>query len=144
MKLARELMHTCWGMYKAMATGLAAEITHFNLDSPPLPASAPHKAPTTFDPAPDAEWRKDFVIKPNDKHNLQRPETVESLFYMWRITGDEMYREWGWEMFKSFMNYTAVELGGGFTSLRNADMVPPQMADNMESFWLVSGSVLLQ
>ncbi|KFX89967.1 hypothetical protein V495_06878 [Pseudogymnoascus sp. VKM F-4514 (FW-929)] len=136
MKLARELMHTCWGMYKAMATGLAAEITHFNLDTPPLPASAPHKAPATFDPAPEAEWRKDFVIKPNDKHNLQRPETVESLFYMWRITGDEMYREWGWEMFKSFMNYTAVDLGGGFTSLRNADVIPPQTADNMESFWL--------
>ncbi|OBT77815.1 hypothetical protein VF21_03254 [Pseudogymnoascus sp. 05NY08] len=136
MKLARELMHTCWGMYQVMATGLAAEITHFNLDSPPLPASAPHKAPKTFDPAPEAEWRKDFVVKPNDRHNLQRPETVESLFYMWRITGDEMYREWGWEMFKSFMEYTAVELGGGFTSLRNADVVPPEMADNMESFWL--------
>ncbi|KFY07850.1 hypothetical protein V492_06767 [Pseudogymnoascus sp. VKM F-4246] len=136
MKLARELMHTCWGMYKSMATGLAAEITHFNLDDPPLPESAPHKAPTTFDPAPGAEWRKDFVVKANDRHNLQRPETVESLFYMWRITGDVMYREWGWEMFKSFMEHTAVELGGGFTSLRNADVIPPEMADNMESFWL--------
>ena len=36
---------------------------------------------------------EDFVIKPLDAHNLQRPETVESLFVMWRVTGDLVYRE---------------------------------------------------
>ncbi|KAL2129078.1 hypothetical protein VTI74DRAFT_8270 [Chaetomium olivicolor] len=136
MQLARELMHTCWGMYKWMATGLAAEITYFNIANPPLPESAPHQAPLDFDPSPDAEWRKDFDVKPMDSHNLQRPETVESLFYMWRITGEQKYRDWGWEMFKSFMNYTAVEEGGGFTSLSNANKIPPVTRDNMESFWL--------
>jgi endoplasmic reticulum Man9GlcNAc2 1,2-alpha-mannosidase len=137
MKLARELTQTCWAMYKVMATGLAPEIAHFHIDKPPLPESAPHKAPETFE-GEDGEWKKDFLIKGNDVHNLQRPETVETLFYMWRITGDVMYREWGWEMFKSFMNYTAVEEGGGFTSLSNANVIPPQTKDNMESFWLVS------
>jgi mannosyl-oligosaccharide alpha-1,2-mannosidase len=140
MTLARELMQTCWGMYKATKTGLAAEITYFNIDNPPLSESAPLNPPKEFDPSEDADWRQDFVIKPNDRHNLQRPETVESLFYMWRITGEEMYRDWGWEMFKSFMNYSAVEQGGGFTSLSNADVIPPVKADNMESFWLVSCS----
>jgi mannosyl-oligosaccharide alpha-1,2-mannosidase len=135
MKLARELTHTCWGMYKVMATGLAPEIAYFNVHDPPPPESASHKTPATFDE--DGEWRKDFVIKGNDVHNLQRPETIESLFYMWRITGDAIYREWGWDMFKSFMNYTAVEDGGGFTSLSNANIIPPLTKDNMESFWLV-------
>jgi mannosyl-oligosaccharide alpha-1,2-mannosidase len=138
MQLARELMHTCWGTYKWMATGLAAEITHFQISDPPKPASAPHQAPTTFHPSPDAKWRQDFVVKSNDVHNLQRPETVESLLYMWRITGDVKYREWGWEMFESFVNYTAVADGGGFTSLNNANVIPPKVKDNMESFWLVS------
>lgn len=137
MKLARELTQTCWGMYKFMATGLAAEITHFNIADPPLPESAHHDPPSTFDPDPQANWRNDFNVKSNDVHNLQRPETVESLFYMWRITKDERYREWGWEMFRSFMNYTAVEDGGGFTSLNNANVIPPVIKDNMESFWLV-------
>lgn len=136
MQLARELMHTCWGMYKYMATGLAAEITYFNTASPPPAADAPHQAPKTFDSDPEAEWRKDFVVKPNDVHNLQRPETVESLFYMWRITEDVQYREWGWEMFKSFINYTEVDNKGGFTSLSNANVIPPKVKDNMESFWL--------
>lgn len=137
MRLARELMQTCWGMYKYMATGLAGEITHFNIADPPPPESAPHHPPAQFDPDPDATWRKDFSVKPNDVHNLQRPETVESLLYMWRITGDVTYREWGWEMFKSFVNYTAVEDEGGFTSLSNANNIPPVARDNMESFWLV-------
>lgn len=138
MKLARELTHTCWGMYKVMATGLAPEIAHFNVDSPPLPEDAPHQAPSNFDDPENQEWKKDFIIKSNDNHNLQRPETIETLFYMWRITGEDMYREWGWEMFKAFMNHTAVEEGGGFTSLANANVLPPQTKDNMESFWLVS------
>lgn len=138
MQLARELMQTCWGMYKFMKTGLAAEITHFHVDDPTLPEMAPHNAPEELDPSEDAEWRMDYIVKSNDHHNLQRPETVESLFYMWRITGEQKYRDWGWEMFKSFMNYTAVEEGGGFTTLNNADTIPPVKGDNMESFWLVS------
>lgn len=136
MQLARELMQTCWGMYKFMATGLAAEITFFDIPFPVLPEGSPHQAPADFDTDPNAKWRKDFNVKGGDAHNLQRPETVESLFYMWRITGDVKYRDWGWEMFKSFMNYTAVEEGGGFTSLSNANVIPPQVKDNMESFWL--------
>ncbi|RFU79215.1 mannosyl-oligosaccharide 1,2-alpha-mannosidase [Trichoderma arundinaceum] len=136
MQLARELMHTCWGMYKYMKTGLAAEITYFNIPNPPLEESAPHQAPAEFDEDPHAAWRKDYVVHSNDVHNLQRPETVESLFYMWRITGDVKYREWGWEMFKSFANYTAVEERGGFTSLLDANTIPPTVKDNMESFWL--------
>ncbi|TVY57098.1 Mannosyl-oligosaccharide 1,2-alpha-mannosidase [Lachnellula cervina] len=136
MQLARELTHTCWAMYKAMATGLAPEITHFHVDEPTLPESAPHQAPENLDDEENTEWKNDFVIKANDVHNLQRPETVETLFYMWRITGDVMYREWGWDMFKSFVNYTAVEEGGGFTSLSNANIIPPVTKDNMESFWL--------
>lgn len=138
MKLARELTQTCWGMYKYMATGLAAEITYFNIGSPPAAPFAPHNPPKTFDAKPDAAWRQDFSVHSNDVHNLQRPETVESLFYMWRITGDVQYREWGWEMFEAFTNYTAVEDKGGFTSLSDASRVPPIVRDNMESFWLVS------
>lgn len=139
MQLARELMQTCWGMYKWMATGLAAEITYFNVAKPPLAEGAAHAKPSdTFDADPEAPWRQDFDVHRNDVHNLQRPETVESLFYMWRITGDVKYRNWGWEMFRSFMNHTAVEEGGGFTSLSNANILPPVTRDNMESFWLVS------
>ena len=38
-----------------------------------------------------------------DAHNLLRPETVESLFVLWRVTGDAQYREWGWHIFRCAM-----------------------------------------
>jgi hypothetical protein len=149
MRLAEELMKTCWGMYKVTPTGLAPEIAHFKIHDPPLmytdftPSTLP-KSPEAFDPpnAPDLEGdyvgKDDFILKSADTHNLQRPETVESLFYMWRITGDEKYREWGWEMFQSFVKWTALEDGAGFSSVNDVMKVPPPSRDNMESFWLVS------
>ncbi|KAF1815406.1 seven-hairpin glycosidase [Eremomyces bilateralis CBS 781.70] len=137
--LAKELTKTCWAMYKAPVTGLAPEIAHFHLHDPPHMleegklASPDHFSSSDPD---DASWRSDIIIKPLDAHNLQRPETVESLFYMWRITGDEIYRHWGWEMFQSFVRHTAVDDGAGFTSIGDVTKIPPSPRDNMESFWL--------
>ncbi|ORX97613.1 glycoside hydrolase [Clohesyomyces aquaticus] len=136
MQLARELMKTCMGMYRVTATGLAPEIAHFEIYDPPK-MMREQILPSLGDlDDEDGDWKTDFIIKPMDSHNLQRPETVESLFYMWRITGDEIYREWGWMMFESFVKYTMIEGGGGFTSVSDVTVVPPPSRDNMESFWL--------
>lgn len=143
MELARELMKTCWGMYKVTATGLAPEITYFNVDEPPrkwegaaAQAAASVDDAGDLDGSADATWRTDYVIKSADRHNLQRPETVESLFYMWRITGETRYREWGWQMFQAFVKHTLIEDGGGFSSVNDVTQIPPPARDNMESFWL--------
>ncbi|CAD0087051.1 unnamed protein product [Aureobasidium mustum] len=136
-ELAKQLMKTCWATYKVTATGLAAEITHFEMHDPP--AMMPDgilQSPDTLSDDHEAEWKKDLIIKGADSHNLQRPETVESLFYMWRITGDDIYREWGWEMFESFVKHTAVDHNGGYTSINDVTSVPTTSRDNMESFWL--------
>lgn len=85
--------------------------------------------------ATDAPWRSDYKFKRQDMHNLQRPETIESLFYMWRITGDSTYRDWGWEIFQSFVQHTAVADGAGFTSLANANEIPRDCATT----WRASG-----
>jgi endoplasmic reticulum Man9GlcNAc2 1,2-alpha-mannosidase len=139
LELAKELMKTCWGMYKVTKTGLAPEITYFKVhDGSHMYSNGPLKSPATLDPSADADWRHDFEIKPADTHNLLRPETVESLFYMWRITGDEMYRHWGWEMFQSFLEHTSVPDGAGFSSIGNVNEIPAPHWDNMESFWPVS------
>ena len=34
--------------------------------------------------------------------NQLRPEIVESFFYLWRVTRDERYRDWGWQAFQAF------------------------------------------
>jgi endoplasmic reticulum Man9GlcNAc2 1,2-alpha-mannosidase len=136
MQLAKELMKTCWGMYEVTETGLAPEIAWFEADEAalqPTPGALPLSASSNSKTA----WKKDYIIKLLDSHNLQRPETVESLFVMYRITNDPIYREWGWKIFKAFQKYTILGDGEGYTSLDNINMVPPSRRDNMESFWLV-------
>jgi len=32
---------------------------------------------------------------------ILRPEAVESFFYMWRLTHDQKYRNWGWSVFQA-------------------------------------------
>lgn len=46
--------------------------------------------------------------QPADRHNLLRPETVESLFYLYRFTGDRKYQDWGWAILQNFNTYTRV------------------------------------
>lgn len=115
MDLAVQLMETCHQMYRQMETGLSPEIAHFSLQ----PSEG-----------------QDVVVKPADRHNLLRPETVESLFYMYRFTKDSKYRDWGWDILQSFNKYTKVP-GGGYTSINNVrDPANPAPRDKMESFFL--------
>ncbi|XP_066502351.1 endoplasmic reticulum mannosyl-oligosaccharide 1,2-alpha-mannosidase [Hoplias malabaricus] len=115
MELAVQLMETCHQMYVQMETGLSPEIAHFNLQN---------------------DNGRDVDVKPADRHNLLRPETVESLFYMYRFTQDSKYRDWGWEILQSFNKYTRVP-SGGYTSIGNVrDPMSPLPRDKMESFFL--------
>ncbi|XP_042278451.1 mannosidase, alpha, class 1B, member 1b isoform X1 [Thunnus maccoyii] len=115
MDLAKQLMETCYQMYVHMETGLSPEIVHFNM----------HQGST-----------RDIEVKLADRHNLLRPETVESLFYLYRFTKDHKYRVWGWEILKSFNKYTKVS-SGGYTSINNVrDPDYPSPRDKMESFFL--------
>lgn len=50
-----------------------------------------------------------FVLQPADRHNLLRPETVESLFYLYRFTKDSKYRDWGWDILQSFNKHAKVK-----------------------------------
>ncbi|KAJ8286518.1 hypothetical protein GJAV_G00040080 [Gymnothorax javanicus] len=115
MELAGKLMETCYQMYAQMETGLSPEIVHFN--------TQPRNG-------------RDVEVKPADRHNLLRPETVESLFYLYRLTGDRKYQDWGWNIFQSFNKYTRVP-SGGYTSIGNVrDPENPKSRDKMESFFL--------
>ncbi|XP_034027212.1 endoplasmic reticulum mannosyl-oligosaccharide 1,2-alpha-mannosidase-like [Thalassophryne amazonica] len=115
MVLAKQLMETCYQMYVQMETGLSPEIVHFNM----------HHGST-----------QDIDVKLADRHNLLRPETVESLFYLYRFTKDQKYRDWGWEILQNFNKYTKVSTGG-YTSINNVrDPDYPSPRDKMESFFL--------
>lgn len=80
MQLAKELMKTCWGMYKVTETELAPEIVWFHADDAAL-QPRPGASPLPPSKSSKATWKKDYIVKPLDAHNLQRPETVEKPFH---------------------------------------------------------------
>ncbi|KAG0173894.1 mannosyl-oligosaccharide alpha-1,2-mannosidase [Apophysomyces sp. BC1034] len=117
LELGKEITRTCYEMYNLTETGLASEIVYFNANS---------------DSAADAP---DMTIQRLDRHNLLRPETLESIFLLWRITGDQVYREWGWQIFEAFEKYTKLS-GGGYAALKDVTQIPPIQDDRMDTFFL--------
>lgn len=49
--------------------------------------------------------------------NILRPETVESLMYLWRLTGNKTYQDWGWDIFQAFEKNSRIE--SGYVGLRD-------------------------
>jgi hypothetical protein len=89
---------------------------------------------------------KDFEVDGHATHSLLRPETVESLFVLWRTTHDPIYRTWGWAIFEAFVRYCRIP-GGGYSGLRDVRKTDinndgdghiqwSNWSDKMESFWL--------
>lgn len=52
--------------------------------------------------------------------NILRPETIESLVYLWRFTGNKMYQEWGWNIFQAFEKNSRIE--SGYVGLRDVSI----------------------
>ena len=126
LELAEDMMETCYSFYRDSPTGLAPEIIMFDCgDTSGAVGAANSKC----------KDGQAFYIKPNDEHNLLRPETVESLFILWRLTKNPKYRIWGWKIFKSFQKYCKISTGG-YSSIQSVVKLPVTYKDKMESFWL--------
>ncbi|KZT73425.1 glycoside hydrolase family 47 protein [Daedalea quercina L-15889] len=117
------LVQTCMETYKT-ATGLSPEIVHFRMPNDNVQTQSKH----------------DWYIKgaepgktPYDARYILRPETVESLFIAWRLTGDPQYREWGWGIFEAIEKHCRIE-SGGYASVLNVDVLPVELEDKMETF----------
>jgi mannosyl-oligosaccharide alpha-1,2-mannosidase len=65
---------------------------------------------------------------------ILRPEAIESVFVMYRVTGDEYWREKGWKMFTAIQSYTLTQLAN--SAISDVTSAVPVFADTMESFWL--------
>ena len=63
-----------------------------------------------------------------------RPEAIESLFVMYRITGDKTLQDSAWRMFKNIDKATRTKFG--HSSINDVRHAKPKHEDKMESFWL--------
>jgi hypothetical protein len=105
MDAARQLMRTCYASYEKQPSGLGPEFFHFNPD-----------------------------LQVGEGSYKLRPEMVESLFIMWRVTREEQYREYAWSAFQAIERHCR-HADGGYTALVDVRN-PAQKEDKMESFFL--------
>lgn len=73
-------------------------------------------------------------VRINSRKYILRPEAIESVFYMYRITGNQYWRDAGWNMFTAIASHTSAPYGA--SAIDDVTKTAPTLIDEMESFWL--------
>ncbi|KAF3483308.1 alpha-1,2-Mannosidase [Arthroderma uncinatum] len=73
-----------------------------------------------------------FKLISDPKYHL-RPEAIESVFILYRITGDTTLQDKGWEMFKAIEKASKTKIGYG--AIEDVTLANSEIMDEMESFW---------
>jgi mannosyl-oligosaccharide alpha-1,2-mannosidase len=71
------------------------------------------------------------------KYYILRPEAIESVFVLYRVTADAALMDRAWDMWTAIDKATRTELAN--SAILDVDPGPgqtPPMSDSMESFWL--------
>jgi mannosyl-oligosaccharide alpha-1,2-mannosidase len=101
----------CMEMYRRTASKLSPEYVEVDLD------------------------KQEFKLPPGDaRAYIMRPETVETLFVMYRLTGDQKYRDWGWEIAQAIEKNCKTKFG--YAGLRDVSQSSPVKDDTQQSFFL--------
>uniref|UniRef100_A0A665TV63 alpha-1,2-Mannosidase n=1 Tax=Echeneis naucrates TaxID=173247 RepID=A0A665TV63_ECHNA len=108
--LAAEITHTCHESYTRSATKLGPEAFR-------------------FDSGAEAT-----ATRLSDRYYILRPEVIESYMYMWRLTHDPKYREWGWEAVEALEEHCRVE--SGFSGIRDVYTMTVSHDNMQQSFFL--------
>ncbi|CAD5113656.1 DgyrCDS2817 [Dimorphilus gyrociliatus] len=72
------------------------------------------------------------AVRANEKYYILRPEVIETYFYMWRLTKDPKYREWGWEAAQAIEKHCRT--ASGFSGIKDVYQIHPQQDDVQQSF----------
>ncbi|GME32501.1 Class i alpha-mannosidase protein [Neofusicoccum parvum] len=81
----------------------------------------------------DEKHLREGVAKIDDARYILRPEAIESIFILYRITGDETLRERAWNMFSKIIQFTRTDIA--HAGLDDCVTDDPPKSDRMESFW---------
>ncbi|KAH8832921.1 glycoside hydrolase [Flagelloscypha sp. PMI_526] len=142
---ARGLAYTCYITYADQATGLGP-------DEVTMTPFAPNREEGLW-VKQLALWEKagrrgqvpglneGLLVKESGKrdYNIRtdgwflRPEAIEAMFYMWKTTGEVVWRERGWEMFLAIEKFAKTE--HGYASLRSVDILSPALKDESPSYF---------
>ncbi|KEF60089.1 mannosyl-oligosaccharide alpha-1,2-mannosidase [Exophiala aquamarina CBS 119918] len=160
LRVARRLVEGCVWAYNAMPSGLMPETFFMSACQVGVHEPQPGKCDWNEDkwyetiaqrsPAgKDAEHmsaveRGKYVAKKKpvfpgftdhpDNRYILRPEAIESIFILYRITGDRTLQETAWKMFQSIDTQTRTQIA--HAAVHDVRKPIPEKSDRMESFWL--------
>lgn len=109
--LAERLARTCYILYRDQVTGLGPELVDFRPD-----AREPSAA---------------YAVKSGAY--LLRPETLESLFVLYRVTGDAKYQDWAWQIFLAIERFCRTP--SAYSGLKDVTRVDGEQNNSMQSFF---------
>ncbi|ESZ91725.1 glycoside hydrolase family 47 protein [Sclerotinia borealis F-4128] len=137
LELARKLTEGCLWAYENMPLGIMPEKMHT------VPCEN-----ETHCPWDEQKWLQgidkdtegnETVQQKIQQHRLipgvTKPEAIESVFILYRITGDPKLRERAWTMFNNIIKHTITDIAHAALDDCTVSENPPK-ADRMESFWM--------
>ncbi|KAF5025645.1 hypothetical protein F66182_2251 [Fusarium sp. NRRL 66182] len=122
-KIGEKLALGCAKAYAAYPTGLMPEIVTIE--------RCPTLEPCEFNPR---SHRQPLGFRAKDSSYLLRPETIESIFVLYRITGKEEFRDIAWNMWTSIR--AAAETENAFAAVEDVSAEEAKHKNYMESFWM--------
>lgn len=103
--LGKALLEACHHTYVSTPTQIGPEswswVPKFGVENATFEPSTPRQ---------EDELKKNGFWVADARYRL-RPEYVESLFYAYRITGEQRYRDWAWDAFLAFEKYCKTPYG---------------------------------
>ncbi|KAI8336789.1 glycoside hydrolase [Chlamydoabsidia padenii] len=123
---ASELMDGCYHAWETIPSGLAPESWSW----------VDQKQDVTKFPENMQLAMKTHDLIPQDLYYDLRPETLESLFYFYRMTGDTSYQDKAWTIFESIEKYCKVKYG--YSRIGDVTVSNPQEAhhDDFEESYI--------
>ena len=152
--IARQLVDGCIWAYDSMPTGIMPEV--LSMVSCRDPPSCPWDEQEWHNGIPRVSWKDEEKSFANDQEHLEytikrqglvpgitdiedrryilRPEAIESVFILYRMTGDPALLEAAWRMFQAIEKHTRTEIANA--GIKDVTAKEPEKDNRMESFWL--------
>ncbi|KAI0384016.1 glycoside hydrolase family 47 protein [Hypomontagnella monticulosa] len=130
LEIGEKITRGCVWAYDSMPTGIMPEIFNLLKCDTLEPCEWDE---STWENEANTQLAKGFKSA-RDVRYLLRPEAIESVFLMYRMTGNPEYQEMAWRMFQAIRKATETDLA--FSSIQSVRDVNTVKSDSMESFWL--------
>ncbi|KAH8819453.1 putative endoplasmic reticulum mannosyl-oligosaccharide 1,2-alpha-mannosidase [Xylogone sp. PMI_703] len=145
LELAKKLVNGCLWAYETMPLGIMPEIMHTvrcedELNCPWDEAAWHARVNEENEGTEDVSTKiaqhglSPGVTKVDDTRYILRPEAIESVFILYRITGDPTLQDRAWKMFENIIRHTKTDIA--HAALADCTVPKPAKMDSMESFWL--------